>query len=518
MMLPDRFRGFTAACVLLLAWVPTARAQAGKEYVNEKQGFSFKPPKDWTAVPPQPGEEYVLVKYAAKNKQMTKKGDRVSFNPETEVAAFNSAAVTTDPEPGDDSPEGPKRRRGRETYSSFATWYEENYNDPKKNGEPKALVINKIPVVAWDFTLTHSNAATRLRAYVFSRKDGEVALIFSSLVDSFDGIEKEFEASARSFKWIEKAAAGGAAASTGATDAFVGLDDETKTFLQEQIKQLPPGWSSLVSGKKRYLFLYDADEKFVKRLDRHLEAMRDYYETLFKPDHPLTAVSIVRVCKDRDTYLGYGAPPSSGGYWSDRAHELVIYHNKAEDQNETFVVISHEAFHQYIFYFYGELDPHSWYNEGHGDYFGGVVMDASGGRVQKIAPLDATSYPRLSTIRELVRKDASVPLKAFMQWSQREYYAGDGLGHYAQGWSIVYFLRNGRKEGGKVDDKWSKMLGEYLANLVAARDQIHQDADGGRVFGLDEQAQKKAFATTFQSWTDDDWSAFEAAWKKFYGG
>ena len=256
----------------------------------------------------------------------------------------------------------------------------------------------------------------------------------------------------------------------------------------------------------------------MKRLDRHLEAMRDYYETIFKPDHPITAVSIVRVCKNRDTYIGYGAPPTSGGYWSDRAHALVIYHSKEVDQNETFVVISHEAFHQYIFYFYGELDPHSWYNEGHGDYFGGVVMDPTGGRVQKIAPLDATHYPRLSTIREEVRKNSFVTLKKFMQWSQREYYGGEALDHYAQGWSIVYFLRNGHKEGAKVDPKWSRMLDEYLKNLVAARDQINADAGGRHVFDMDTQAQHQGFAATFKDWTDEDWAAFEGAWKKFYGG
>ena len=252
-MLLDRpCRLFAAACVLLLAWSSIADAQTSKEYVNEKPGFSFRPPKDWTAVPPQPGEEYIQVTYSAKIKQSTKKGDRVVFNPEAEVVTFAAAAaVTSEPDPDDKSNGGARRSREREKHASFATYYESRYNDPKKIGEPKSLVINKIPVVAWDFTLSHSNAPMRLKAYVFSGKGGEVALVFSSLEDSFEAIEKDFEASARTFKWIEKAAESDAAAATNATDVFVGLDEETKAFLQEQIKRLPPGWNYQVSAKKR---------------------------------------------------------------------------------------------------------------------------------------------------------------------------------------------------------------------------------------------------------------------------
>jgi len=34
-------------------------------------------------------------------------------------------------------------------------------------------------------------------------------------------------------------------------------------------------------------------------------------------------------------------------------------------------VLYHEAFHQYIHYAVGDVAPHSWFNEGHGDYFAG---------------------------------------------------------------------------------------------------------------------------------------------------
>ena len=39
---------------------------------------------------------------------------------------------------------------------------------------------------------------------------------------------------------------------------------------------------------------------------------------------------------------------------------------------DTLAVLYHEAFHQFIFYSVGEVAPHSWFNEGHGDYFSGA--------------------------------------------------------------------------------------------------------------------------------------------------
>src|SRR6185295_3146810 len=85
-------------------------------------------------------------------------------------------------------------------------------------------------------------------------------------------------------------------AAPGTTVATESPEVAQKRFLDEQIKKLPPGWKHFVSKRNRYLLLYDAEDDFVKKLALHLEAMRDYYETIFVPDHKITAISIVRVC------------------------------------------------------------------------------------------------------------------------------------------------------------------------------------------------------------------------------
>jgi hypothetical protein len=369
----------------------------------------------------------------------------------------------------------------------------------------------------------------RFTVFVFPSAGMEVAVSYTSMDEWFSNLSGDIDASAKTFKFTANATKPPAAAADAKPPAKPGdvnpapgatTDQDSpavaqKKFLDEQIGKLPPGWKHFLSKKGRYLILYDAEDDFVKMLAIHLEAMRDYYETVFVPEKKITAISIVRVCKDETMYHGYGGPPSTGGYWSSNDHELVVFQNKKVDQLGTFGVVSHEAFHQYIYYFYGELSPHSWYNEGHGDFFSGAQLN--GDKVADVKPYRRAGYDRESCIKEAVRAGTYTPMKKFMKFSQHEYYSGDVNLNYSQGWSLIYFLRVGRKQGVKFDDKWTRILDDYLKNLVKARDQLRADASEGPGGGdHDGSAQSRALTETFAGWSDDDWAAFEAAWKKFY--
>src|SRR6185503_652855 len=104
-------------------------------------------------------------------------------------------------------------------------------------------------------------------------------------------------------------------------------------------------------------------------------------------------------------------------------------------------------FHQYIFYFFGALSPHSWYNEGSGDFYSGYAWKSSRFVLTKFDW-------RVDTIKEAVRKNEHVPLDRFVRYTQAEYYGNnkegvDGGHNYAQGWSLIYFLRTGKKNNAK---------------------------------------------------------------------
>jgi hypothetical protein len=216
-------------------------------------------------------------------------------------------------------------------------------------------------------------------------------------------------------------------------------------------------------------------------------------------------MSVVRVCKNWQTYTLYGGPGGSAGYWNWVKEELVLYDDKASGgRRDTWVVLNHEAFHQYIHYFYGELDPHTWYNEGTGDFFSGYQLK------HNRFTLDANPW-RKTTAQSMVRQGPAtkekqgqgyVPLKELVKWSQSQYYGGNPYGIkggecYAQGWALIYFLRTGGKNKAKGwRPAWDKILDVYLETLVQTGD-------------LDE-AVDKAFP-----FSDEEWEAFENSWKSY---
>ena len=201
------------------------------------------------------------------------------------------------------------------------------------------------------------------------------------------------------------------------------------------------------------------------------------------------------MCLNRSQYTSYGGPPNSAGYWNPGDEELVIYDDKESGgRGKTWSTLNHEAFHQYIHYFYGNLAPHSWYNEGTGDFYAGYKLNGRG-------KFDLERFDwRVRLIQQNLRDSKYAPLKELVNWEQGEYYGTNEYGldqgdNYAQGWSFIYFLRTGKK--GKArgwDPVWDLILDTYLDSLAATGD-------------LDRSVEK-AFAGV-------DWAAMEEAWKAY---
>ncbi len=185
--------------------------------------------------------------------------------------------------------------------------------------------------------------------------------------------------------------------------------------------------------------------------------------------------SVVRVCSSADEYHKYGGPGGSAGYWNSADEELVIYDDKAGGgRGDTWATLNHEAFHQYIYYFFGRLAPHSWYNEGTGDFYSGYEY-----RNKRffLKPFDW----REGLIQEALRRNLHQPWSAILKFTQQEYYSNsrhkdDPNGtpniarNYAQGWSMVYFLRTGKKSARGWNPRWDTILDTYLRTLVVTDD------------------------------------------------
>jgi hypothetical protein len=296
-----------------------------------------------------------------------------------------------------------------------------------------------------------------------------------------------------------------------------------------------PGWR-MIETENYFVVSSSTDEDFLAEVEERIEALRKVFLVDYPPEKarlvsgekkpaeatekgseektdpertvalvkPLEASrsSVVRVCANQEQYIQYGGSPTAPGYWVAPAEELVMFDDRAGGgRGDTWVVLNHEAFHQYIFYFYGNISPHSWYNEGTGDFYSGYEYE------HKKFTLKEAPW-RIRGIQESLRQGPSqpnsktgyAPLKEIVRWNQQQYYGANpydlsGSDCYAQGWSLIYFLRTGEKKRAKGwNPAWGKILDTYLATLA--------------VTGELDKAVDQAFAGV-------DWNALETSWKNY---
>ncbi len=275
------------------------------------------------------------------------------------------------------------------------------------------------------------------------------------------------------------------------------------------------GWK--VEDTENYIVLYDTpDQPLVRKIIRDLELLRVEYQKLFPSEKPVESVSTVRICKSRDEYLSYGGPPMSAGYWNWDAEELVFYDAEVQDKSHhvsdanTFIVLYHEAFHQYIHYSTGELPPHSWFNEGHGDYFSGATI--RDGKMRSIGP----NPWRLKTIQGAVKDGKHVPLRDLLSYEQAQYYANPYI-CYAEGWSLIYFLRKSELVAKRPE--WAQILPTYFAELksgyaaeIAKLEAAGKAKDQGLRAKAGLEVRKAALAKAIEGVDIDE---LERAWKAY---
>ena len=499
-----RARDLLAALLAIVCLAPLAGAQLHKD---TRLGFQFKPPKKFVALAIEPGETIVVAKYQSEQREHgSTYGNQA--NPSFGVSFYPNALIDVE----------------RSTYVERLWERVETalgYCNVEKSKEAR---IGKDSCL--EKHLRPENGGQTYYVAVLDQDEGVFVFTGSVISERFSKYASDFSKAAKSFKRIDQD-------DHSERDAELEQMSEQERFLQTQIDKLPPGWEHLRT--ERYLFLFDADKAWVKGLAEQIEAMRDVYQVVYPLDEPITAVSIVRVCKSRDEYLGYGGREGTGGYWNPGQRELVFFDAPPRVDNES--VLNHEAFHQYIYYFYGELSPHSWYNEGTGDYFSGARLTRSY-RIKEFYTAPG-GYNRLPSVKEGCRLLAeghtenprcATPLKDLLHFSQAEYYSRGGV-HYPQGWALIHMLR----ESKRLEPKWERILDDYLVNLLEAREEVAVQTRDRAM----EQAEKKepgsaaelpqepeewygradtdeiqdlAYAKTFAEWNQDDWDRFQQAY------
>ncbi len=549
-----------AAIAAALASVPGGPALAGdvtpgKYYENKVVGFHFRPLENWATVPPgtDPNDPKVCGFYSD-----AAKFDRTSNKPQCGVYAFKQSPEGA-ASPGTGGEEKPPAKppqnedearaaamdelRFKTTravfdriygrYKTIADQYLSKLDDKKKKQQTKHIkggdpvekeikvgdqVISTVEVcvpVPMTDGRTEFLESIEIVAGWTHNDEYEVGLVWEIPGAGWDKYSGGVYASIRTLDFLEGTDI--AAARKDLEDALAGKTGDER-WLAEIKKKVGPGWAYLQT--KNYLLVYDQVVKpdRVKAIAIQIEAIRkDVYEVLFPPDRPVTAISVVRICKDKQQYGSYGGHGGSAGYWNWVDQELVFYEDVSA-KKDSLRVLNHEAFHQFIFYSVGNVSPHDWFNEGHGDFFSGYTYNSSG----KFIP--ARFAWRQGEIKNAIGTKKYIPLKDFVKYSHEQYYWPLIGQNYAQGWSMIWFLRT------QPNPEWKGILEAYFTTLkgdvtkwineqieLKKKDPSYTDGwrPGKTPPDIEESARQKALDAAFGGWDDKKWDRFEKEWKDY---
>jgi hypothetical protein len=492
-------RWLLGALLLAAGAIPAAgTASAGgpaspsKRHRDPVWKFSFQYFDDWAPVPLEADDgnprgwyrEAEVVKYVQKDEYV--KSGRF-WAGQIEVFRMGGPAAATTGEKGGGAGTGPKPRRPepdapKDMRSLLAEIAGRTGGvallDPKK----AKAIKSKDGVAGSLWTLEKSNGAYML--FATWGKDGvEVGMWILCDAQLKKKYELGFGRVVSSFTWFDEKAE-----DVRSLDVLDGVRISAKKRRQIE-KGLVKGWDVIVSPMKNYIVIYNRNgrrnDRLAKILAERIEAIRaQIYEMQFAPAKPIEAVSVMRVCGDLAEYHAYGGPYGSAGYWSDQTEELVFYDANPKDSapdDDTLAVCYHEAFHQYIYYSVGKVAPHSWFNEGHGDYYAGARYGGSRFNIRpfnwRVKRVKAAIKAGPSPYEEKTTEDGTSfkfdrsgggysPLKALVRMSKGEYYSYPGVS-YAQGWSLVYFLREIVPKNKEWNAKWGSILDTYFTTLKA---------------------------------------------------
>jgi len=474
------------ACLLILLLLSAGSAAGsialGRRHKDESSGFQIQPPRKWEQVPTKFREVALAAKWAGAVK-------RGIPTPELHVVRLLRVVDADQPRsPADAVSRGmpgyadvlrkqpkdiwdyltpyvrrmtivkdePEFKMGSKKYKAHLRVYRRPGSDDRR-----AQAVRRLIVAAQIETVEPSDSVYGV-VYLVTVADEKSLRVLKTSIKRFKILDPDED---------DELEAGEEA--VGDEGIFVDSTQKPAAWREARKNKLKgvKGWAALDTAN--YLIVHNKEVKrpLLKKIAKHIEAIRgDVYEKLFPPAAEIKAISVVRVCKDRKEYLRYGAPPGSAGYWSPRDEELVFYQDKS-NKKDSLRVLYHEAFHQYIHYSVGQVAPHSWFNEGHGDYFAG--HNYRGGKFRS----DVFRW-RTGIIANAIGQKSYVPLEEFLKYTQREYYSRPGL-CYAQGWSLVYFLREVERRKIKKYEKYWGLLDRYFEAIKRNVKSVKENAFEG---------------------------------------
>jgi hypothetical protein len=484
---------FALASLVLLAAVTAPltaqrKVELDKETKVKEWGYVIRPLKGWNAMPSDQEERNTVGRWKLSLDDFEKRGDWdalrsgqfcelkiVRFQVAVETPTGKEAGGAAEPPPPADLPASLRAALGAKLNAkTLDEWIENTFDGASKRWTRVPLKGGKM---AGDL-LEFGSGASSVTIGVFRHLGVEWAVVYTSFEENYRKTWRDaYLKSIQSFQVVENVDPKVADANRKDPSQLEG--EEKRAALKASVAG-KPGWFTV--DTKYYVFISNADKAFVNQLARDLEIVREkVYVPNFKPRNQKVPLNPVRVFATQSEYHQFGGPGGSAGYFSPSKGELVLFQrfddmSKEKSKDDCRSVMFHEGFHQYIHFAVGDVSPHSWFNEGHGDYFAGLVV--SGGQIQRTQTFDW----RVDMLKEHMRggKDL-VPLRSLLRYSQGEYYTNAGL-KYSQGWALIYFLREVCKD--KAAKQALDTYFTYLAdNVTAFRSKKKDGDDDGTIPG-----------------------------------
>ncbi|MBI3987231.1 MAG: hypothetical protein HY343_09940 [Lentisphaerae bacterium] len=244
---------------------------------------------------------------------------------------------------------------------------------------------------------------------------------------------------------------------------------DSRRHVADSIRNMKDWW---FAETRHYILLSNLKNRrnaLVDVLEKNLDRHRAVCERLVPSRKPITAVSVIRIFATRAEffeYVGHDANPSMVGVWRSDRRELVIRPaDAAEDRTtlDTLIRVAyHEAFHQYLFYAFNEVNASVWFNEGHAELLFAAEFGAGRAASMEHAAHVRTIEPMMLEKNFSLRPLLGMTSLAFYDTNQELMNR-----NYSLAWALVYYLRKSALD--RKDFPYAGLLKQYEEALWKTR-------------------------------------------------
>lgn len=537
-----------ALTTALLGGALASVAVAQGVHEDAKLGYKLRPPRDFTTIPLQPDEEWIVARWLSDKAYYQNdptNGWTTDHKPELHVICFQDAVVKADRvevEKKTDAASSVIKIAIKNPYKDYRDYLKRTYNeggfyiDKEEKAEVEGVAVECLEIKVERGTW---GGPRRIVTWIFDGPVADYAVQFELVEAAWGKLKKDVLSTMRSFRLV--AASGGAAAVTGGAPVVTDLDEMLEDWnkltpsqrmmkkLERQKREqekatagLSEGWRAKRFG--RCFVLYDVDEKAAQAFATSATAVLDYLDDSFGwlGDTEFVREPTLRVCRNSDEESMYRKGSSwsfgkeivthkdtSGGIggWSETGYvnEAVCRHWFSERAGELWSVMPR------------------WLDTGLDEAFQksrakGKSLEFFSDSWERVDIAEQIRAGKISPLRDLIRLESEELWKDYNKRDEcaaavRFFLSGpkkakDALKTYLQALLPLAKKRDEeRKAALEANQKSEKPKTEEEED--AAFRAAHQNRNEEEKKFLEE-----AFAKAFGTWSDADWKSLDAAYQK----